>query len=82
MESKAICVLAMVVALALSTLAQGRDESCTVAPRERANCGYSGITPAVCKAKGCCFDNTVSGVPWCFRPMSTNKAPEEEECLF
>lgn len=52
-------------------------ESCTVAPRERANCGYSGITPAVCKAKGCCFDNTVSGVPWCFRPVSANKAPEE-----
>uniref|UniRef100_UPI0012E0C490 Trefoil factor 1 n=1 Tax=Homo sapiens TaxID=9606 RepID=UPI0012E0C490 len=45
-----------------------QTETCTVAPRERQNCGFPGVTPSQCANKGCCFDDTVRGVPWCFYP--------------
>ncbi|EFB28006.1 hypothetical protein PANDA_011479, partial [Ailuropoda melanoleuca] len=51
-------------------------ETCVVAPHHRANCGAPGITPAQCKAKGCCFDSTVSGVPWCFHPAAVENQPD------
>lgn len=42
------------------------SETCQVEPHQRRNCGHPGITAKECKEKGCCFDNTVRGVPWCF----------------
>ncbi|KAB0373847.1 hypothetical protein FD755_014103, partial [Muntiacus reevesi] len=53
-------------------LAPGQT-TCQVEPHQRQNCGYSGITAKDCEEKGCCFDNTVRGVPWCF-----HSAPVEE----
>ncbi|XP_077611471.1 trefoil factor 1 isoform X4 [Crocuta crocuta] len=53
-------------------------KTCDVDPHKRSNCGFSGITPSQCKDKGCCFDNTVRGVPWCFRPEPVDNPPEEE----
>ncbi|NWV01495.1 TFF2 factor, partial [Upupa epops] len=41
---------------------------CKVAPMERKNCGYPGITAAACKKAGCCFDASVPDMPWCFSP--------------
>ncbi|XP_076807104.1 uncharacterized protein LOC143450437 isoform X3 [Clavelina lepadiformis] len=43
------------------------DPECTAVPiNERVDCGYPGIGGTNCVAKGCCWDNTVSGVKWCF----------------
>uniref|UniRef100_G3N3Q9 Trefoil factor 1 n=2 Tax=Bos taurus TaxID=9913 RepID=G3N3Q9_BOVIN len=66
MEPKVICVVVLVLSLALSSLAQGETGTCQVEPHQRRNCGHPGITAKECKEKGCCFDNTVRGVPWCF----------------
>ncbi|XP_016076725.1 PREDICTED: trefoil factor 1-like [Miniopterus natalensis] len=71
MEPKVVCVLLVVFSLALSTLAQGQIETCTMAPTQRINCGYPGVTPSECAEKGCCFDNSVIGHPWCFYPLNT-----------
>ncbi|XP_032211887.1 trefoil factor 1 isoform X1 [Mustela erminea] len=57
------------------------SETCVVAPHHRTNCGAPGITPSQCKARGCCFDNTISGVPWCFQPVAVDNSPDEE-CSF
>ncbi|CAH6789916.1 trefoil factor 1 [Phodopus roborovskii] len=81
MEHKVTCVLAMVLMLALSSLAQGQAETCTMTPRERINCGFSGITSQQCKERGCCFDDTIRGFPWCFQPLAIENPPEEE-CPF
>ncbi|XP_030874940.1 trefoil factor 1 [Leptonychotes weddellii] len=72
MEPRVICVLVLACVLTLSSLAQGELETCVVAPHHRTNCGVPGITPSQCKAKGCCFDNTVRGVPWCFHPVAVD----------
>jgi len=51
-------------------------------PKKRVNCGFSGVTENTCLAKGCCYDSTVRGVPWCFYgvqttvPPTTTKQPE------
>ncbi|KAM7133817.1 trefoil factor 1 [Molossus nigricans] len=81
MQPKVTCVLLLVFWLALSTLAQGQDETCTMAPSQRKNCGFPGVTPSQCAAKGCCFDSTVPGHPWCFYPSKVDDLPEEE-CSF
>lgn len=37
-------------------------------PQKRLDCGYYGIKERECKIdRGCCYDDTVQGVPWCFR---------------
>ncbi|KAM9696014.1 trefoil factor 1 [Dama dama] len=77
MEPKVIYVVVLVFALALGSLAQSETETCQVEPHQRQNCGYDGITAKDCEYKGCCFDNTVRGVPWCFHSV-----PVEEECEF
>ncbi|XP_035875730.1 trefoil factor 1 [Phyllostomus discolor] len=76
MEPKVICVLLLVFSLALSAQAQGQAETCAVAPKQRANCGYPGVTPSQCAEKGCCFDDTVPGYPWCFYPGKIEDASE------
>lgn len=53
-------------------------ETCEVAANQRKNCGFSGITPSQCTEKGCCFDSSVPGYPWCFYPTALHdKLPEE-----
>ncbi|NXJ33372.1 TFF2 factor, partial [Ciconia maguari] len=43
---------------------------CKLAPRERRNCGYPGISAVECRKAGCCFNNSVPGAPWCFAPKA------------
>nr|KAF6476493.1 trefoil factor 1 [Rousettus aegyptiacus] len=86
MEHKAICVVVLALSLVLSTLVQGRSETCDVTPSERKNCGFPGITSAQCAARGCCFNSAVRGVPWCFSPAAVDKNGsegdgDEEDCL-
>jgi len=42
--------------------------TCDFDPSTRANCGGgpSGVTEAQCVERGCCYDDTVWGVPWCY----------------
>uniref|UniRef100_A0A8C6MUM9 Trefoil factor 1 n=1 Tax=Mus spicilegus TaxID=10103 RepID=A0A8C6MUM9_MUSSI len=87
MEHKVICVLAVVLMLAFGSLAQAQaqtqaqEETCIMAPRERVNCGFPGVTAQQCTERGCCFDDSVRGFPWCFRPMAIENT-QEEECPF
>ncbi|XP_076975092.1 trefoil factor 1 [Tamandua tetradactyla] len=79
MELKVTCILAAALLLALGTLAQEQAETCDMHPQERRNCGWPGVKARECREKGCCFDDTVRGFPWCFHPLAVN---QEEECLF
>lgn len=37
-------------------------------PKKRLECGYLGIKREECEdARGCCYDDNVPGVPYCFR---------------
>ncbi|XP_011892745.1 PREDICTED: trefoil factor 1 [Cercocebus atys] len=82
MQNKVICALVLVSMLALGTLAQSQTETCTVAPRERNNCGFDGITPSQCASRSCCFDDSVRGVPWCFHPNTIDIPPEGTTFLY
>nr|XP_002122383.1 transmembrane protease serine 9 [Ciona intestinalis] len=43
----------------------------------RPDCGYPGITPRQCINQGCCWDDSVDGVPWCFhRTISATIRPQ------
>lgn len=44
-------------------------EKCSVAGNKRRNCGWGGITAPQCESKGCCFDASIRGVPWCFHGL-------------
>ncbi|XP_064008282.1 trefoil factor 1-like [Pogoniulus pusillus] len=72
MDPKVICVLSVILVVAISTLAEGKPApsrcQCKIAPMERNNCGYPGISAAECKKMGCCFNNSVPNMPWCFKP--------------
>lgn len=59
------------------------SETCQVEPHQRTNCGHPGITAKECKDKGCCFDSTVRGVPWCFQtaPMEEGRALSTPQSL-
>uniref|UniRef100_G1SZM9 Trefoil factor 1 n=1 Tax=Oryctolagus cuniculus TaxID=9986 RepID=G1SZM9_RABIT len=70
------CVLLMALMLALGSLAQDQEETCDMAPRERRNCGYPGVTEAECRSKGCCFNRSIPGYPWCFYPMAIDNPAE------
>ena len=48
------------------------DHKCHgIAPSERVECGFYGITRETCEStRGCCYDSSVSGVPHCFHGKS------------
>ncbi|XP_010578704.1 PREDICTED: trefoil factor 2-like [Haliaeetus leucocephalus] len=72
MNLKVICALSVILIVSLSTFAEGKmlptKCQCKMAPSERKNCGYPGISLAECSKAGCCFNDSVAGVPWCFAP--------------
>ncbi|EMP31460.1 Trefoil factor 3, partial [Chelonia mydas] len=41
---------------------------CAQQPSARVNCGYPYISAEACNNRGCCFDNSIVGVVWCFFP--------------
>ncbi|XP_058517200.1 trefoil factor 1 [Ochotona princeps] len=81
MHPKAACILLVALVLALGCLAQEQQETCTMTPQERINCGFPGVTESECKSKGCCFNSDITGFPWCFYPVAVDN-PVEEECPF
>ncbi|XP_078615661.1 P-selectin-like isoform X2 [Branchiostoma floridae x Branchiostoma japonicum] len=56
-----------------------QNECQLVDPYARRNCGWPGITAAECQERGCCWDNSIRGVKWCFnstaRPCPELAAP-------
>ena len=52
---------------------------CEVDPADRIECGYPGIGQERCLARpGCCFDNSISGVKWCFKEKTIEPKPEPQ----
>lgn len=35
-------------------------------PSTRTDCGYPGMKRDECEKRGCCWDDTINGVHWCF----------------
>merc|ERR1711913_118826 len=46
-----------------------------ITPSKRLECGFAGIKEDVCKKTGCCWDNSIKGVKWCFQPKD-----KKEDC--
>ncbi|KAF7475833.1 hypothetical protein GHT09_013188 [Marmota monax] len=46
---------------------------------ERVDCGYPAISQEDCTNRCCCFDSSIRGVPWCFKPL---RKPAEIQCVF
>uniref|UniRef100_A0A8D2D0R2 Trefoil factor 3 n=1 Tax=Sciurus vulgaris TaxID=55149 RepID=A0A8D2D0R2_SCIVU len=56
---------------------------CVVPPKDRVDCGYPQITERDCNNRGCCFDSSTPGVPWCFKPLSEcfQRCPRLRNCV-
>uniref|UniRef100_A0A671E047 Trefoil factor 3 n=1 Tax=Rhinolophus ferrumequinum TaxID=59479 RepID=A0A671E047_RHIFE len=52
------------------------ENQCAVPAKDRVDCGYPQVTAEQCNSRGCCFDSSIPGVPWCFKPL------EKSECTF
>ncbi|CAD7693688.1 unnamed protein product [Nyctereutes procyonoides] len=80
MEARVLWLLVVVLVLGSSRLAvayQGLATNlCEVPPKDRVDCGYPEITSEQCVNRGCCFDSSIHGVPWCFKPL------QDTECRF
>ncbi|XP_074844856.1 trefoil factor 3-like [Carettochelys insculpta] len=80
MELKRFWLLATVLILGLSSLANGyiqlAPEQCALQPAARLNCGYPYISAEECYNRGCCFENSIPDVVWCFYPRAL------DECVF
>ena len=50
------------------TLSAACDTCSGASPSSRVDCGYPGISAGNCESRGCCFDNSVTNVHWCFFP--------------
>ncbi|XP_061048824.1 trefoil factor 3 [Eubalaena glacialis] len=80
MEARKFWLLVMVLAL-VSSSSTGQyvglsPNQCMVPAKDRVDCGYPEVTPEQCNNRGCCFDSSIHGVPWCFKPL------QEAECTF
>ncbi|XP_007172760.2 trefoil factor 3 [Balaenoptera acutorostrata] len=80
MEARKFWLLVMVLPL-VSSSSTGQyvglsPNQCKVPAKDRVDCGYPEVTPEQCNNRGCCFDSSISGVPWCFKPL------QETECTF
>jgi len=50
-----------------ATTTEPPEPDCDVGPpANRVNCGFPGIQAQACYERGCCFDSSIPGVPWCF----------------
>ncbi|KAM6224048.1 trefoil factor 3-like [Rhynchocyon petersi] len=73
MEARVLWLLAVVLALGFSKSAGEyvglSANQCAVPAKDRVDCGYPQVTPEQCNNRGCCFDSSISEVPWCFKPL-------------
>ncbi|XP_007452929.1 PREDICTED: trefoil factor 3 [Lipotes vexillifer] len=80
MEARTCWLLVLVLAL-VSSSSTGQyvglsPNQCMVPAKDRVDCAYPNVTPEQCNNRGCCFDSSIPGVPWCFKPL------QEAECTF
>nr|XP_051684468.1 trefoil factor 3 [Oryctolagus cuniculus] len=80
MGIRALWLLLLILALG-SSGSVGEDlglaaSQCVIPAQERVDCGYPQVTEEECKSRGCCFDSSIFGVPWCFKPL------QDTECTF
>ncbi|KAM9089003.1 trefoil factor 2 [Megaptera novaeangliae] len=75
-------LLAVLLLLGLCALvgAQKPDpcQCSRLSPKNRVDCGFPGITSDQCFSASCCFNSSIPGVPWCFKPLPKQ---ESEECV-
>ncbi|XP_006870913.1 PREDICTED: trefoil factor 2-like [Chrysochloris asiatica] len=73
MDARVVWLLALVLALGVSSSAGEfvglSANQCAVPAKDRVDCGYPEVTPEQCNNRGCCFDSSISQVPWCFKPL-------------
>ena len=50
--------------------------------KDRVDCGYPEVTPEQCNNRGCCFDSSIPGVPWCFKPLQEAGEPDGTQEAF
>ncbi|XP_059865759.1 trefoil factor 3 isoform X1 [Delphinus delphis] len=80
MEARTFWLLLMVLPL-VSSSSTGQyvglsPNQCMVPAKDRVDCAYPDVTAEQCTNRGCCFDSSILGVPWCFKPL------QEGECTF
>jgi hypothetical protein len=64
----------LVVVLSLAAFVAG-DDVCSVDAAVREECGWPGISEEDCLARvGCCFDNSIRNVKWCFKSTEYKEA--------
>ncbi|XP_010634780.1 trefoil factor 2 isoform X1 [Fukomys damarensis] len=83
--------VAVVLTLGLCALVGGEKPSPCQCSRlkvsNRKNCGYLHISRDQCFEKGCCFNSSIPGVPWCFYPLPLQASepclpgPDSEQCV-
>ncbi|XP_065665788.1 trefoil factor 2-like [Hydra vulgaris] len=62
------CIFAL---LSCCSYTYGENDRCTeIAPNERTECGYPGISDYDCLKRNCCWDSSITYVIWCFFPTS------------
>lgn len=45
--------------------------TCFLANANRTSCGWPGMTQQTCADRGCCWDSSQGGLPWCFYSQTT-----------
>uniref|UniRef100_A0A4X1TE18 Trefoil factor 3 n=1 Tax=Sus scrofa TaxID=9823 RepID=A0A4X1TE18_PIG len=79
MEARMFWLLVVLLALASSSSAGEyvglSANQCAVPAKDRVDCGYPQVTPEQCNNRGCCFDSSIPGVPWCFKPLQETGEP-------
>lgn len=75
--SPRLCLCLLVLCVAAVVPIHG-DDSCTVSPAARKDCGYSGVNQQQCEAKGCCWapvNPNPGNAPWCFYKAGPAPSP-------
>lgn len=66
MEEKIVMLVVLLVGTAVVPGEESERGSCDVKPGYRVDCGWFGIDEATCKSKGCCWDSSIEGKPYCY----------------
>uniref|UniRef100_A0A4W2DM58 Trefoil factor 3 n=1 Tax=Bos indicus x Bos taurus TaxID=30522 RepID=A0A4W2DM58_BOBOX len=87
MEARTFWLLVVAVLALGSSSSTGQyvglsANQCAVPAKDRVDCGYPEVTPEQCNNRGCCFDSSIHGVPWCFKPLQEAGEPDRTHKVF
>ena len=79
-----LCTLSVITILSIKTADSAYTElpECTASqynPRTRVDCGRPGTSRSECETLGCCWDDRLDNVAWCFRKMELLVQTQEDE---